>query len=348
MMSLMGDLHPAATFRYIPEKEEIAFEIKVKDDILPESEKRVWVIEELQPDFMEKLKKFSAGSEESGIFSCTLLNPSGGERGIVAVRRDDGVVFGEIYLLPTGDALLEKGKEGNEEKKIMEILIKEMMDSLLYELRNSFSHIHLTINLIEVSHKGKLPDDVWKRLEEIKEEMDFSLKNLEEISGRMESFFREATLEMSPVAVKEVLKNAMEDLKGVLNTKKIKVRSLCDIPDVVIADRKALKSAFQAILELAVLKADVGSELTILCGKMDKETIQITLSYVGEEMEGEGEFERGSGEVKERGSEFFWFKYNFARVVIEKHGGSFRVESMEDVGSTIFVELPVTEGGEVR
>lgn len=325
------------SFTYDPGRGELTFEGGTPGELLIKREGGEHFLRDLEGVVEEFLRE---GPRE---MATLLPEPilQGGREGLVYLKKKEGHIVGRLILLP-GRPELERiiSRRYEEEHTQLRHFLDDILNNMLYELRNSFSQILLTINLIELRNRSRLPEDVKKRFEEMREEIDYALSAVEKSSRRISSLFEEMPLKRKPVSIADILRETVEATRDLLRMKKITVKNLCTTPVVTLLDAPLMRSSLEALMELIYFRAEVNSEVTLFCEQVKDDTLQVVISYTGEEMVEPGELSGGVYGTTSR-EEFFRFRYEFLKSVVEKHEGRVRVESLEGVGSTIFIELPV-------
>ncbi|MHB0937355.1 MAG: PAS domain S-box protein [Armatimonadota bacterium] len=183
--------------------------------------------------------------------------------------------------------------------------------------------------------------------------MLFSLNAIQRSAQRMQVMIQDLTdaarweggqleLQCEPVALCKYLTDLLQRNAGVLDIERVQVDVPCDLPPVS-ADANRLERIFANLLSNALKYSDPGTPVYIHARRSDR-MIEVSITDLGKGIAPEDlphlfkRFFRARGARK---SEGIGLGLYISRVLVEAHGGSIRVESEFEKGSTFSFTLPI-------
>ena len=165
--------------------------------------------------------------------------------------------------------------------------------------------------------------------------------------ARIESGYLELTL--VPVAVDEIVSEALELTNPIAARAEVVIRSVVDPRDgyVVTADRQRLMQVLLNLLSNAVKYNEPGGRVDVSCGPSDLGRLRLAVADTGRGIRVE-DLDRVFVPFDRLGLEHTGIEGSGVGLALSQHlcqrmGGELGVESVPEVGSTFVVELPTSE-----
>jgi signal transduction histidine kinase len=214
-----------------------------------------------------------------------------------------------------------------------------------HELKSPLGAVQQNLFALESELKDQLSEAQSSKLDRMKTSVDNLMKLihtwLRVIGTDMENI-RES---FKPTSLKAVIEQSVESVEPHATRKEIEIRTQLaeDLPSI-LGDEITLREAIVNLLSNAIKYSRIGSQIRVKAERSQDE-IEVTVSDRGVGISDEdlpfifGDFYVGkSAPVAERGS---GLGLAITRRIVEAHGGSIRVESALEKGSTFFLRFPV-------
>jgi signal transduction histidine kinase len=214
-----------------------------------------------------------------------------------------------------------------------------------HELKSPLGAVQQNLFALESELKDQLSEAQSSKLDRMKTSIDNLMKLihtwLRVIGTDMENI-RES---FKPTSLKAVIEQSVESVEPHATRKEIEIRTQLaeDLPSI-LGDEITLREAIVNLLSNAIKYSRIGSQIRVKAERSQDE-IEVTVSDRGVGISDEdlpfifGDFYVGkSAPVAERGS---GLGLAISRRIVEAHGGSIRVESALEKGSTFFLRFPI-------
>jgi signal transduction histidine kinase len=215
-----------------------------------------------------------------------------------------------------------------------------MVSGVAHQLNNPLSNIFSSCQILQeeieyadVSYKKELMQQIEKEVERARTMVKSFLE-----------FSRKKEFKSKPVPVRTLVEDTIRLVQGDIPTK---VEMRVDVPESIwiIADKQRLEQAVLNIIKNALDAMPDGGTITISSAEeIDNKLIELRISDTGIGIEPgtSGKIFDPFFTTKEdgKGSGLGLF---VAREIVEEHEGSIRMESVEGVGTTFIIKLPMKE-----
>ncbi len=229
-------------------------------------------------------------------------------------------------------------------EKELNRLQKEFVSMASHEFRTPLAIIDSSAQRLksQIGKNNLTPEDVARRVETIRGAVQRMTRLMESTLSvaRMESGKVKTQLESCSIAkiVQEVC-----TAQQVVATNPIATFGLTDLPETIQGDANALEQVFTNLLSNAVKYAPDGSKIEVTGSTQGKHVVISVRDHgIGideEDMDRIGErFFRAKTST---GIEGTGIGLNLVKTMIEEHGGTIKIKSIRDKGSTFTVSLPI-------
>jgi len=239
---------------------------------------------------------------------------------------------------------ITKIKQAEEEIKKAMALRSQFISMVSHELRTPLAAIKGGVDLILSERKGPLN-------KEQKEFLDISKRNVDRLARLINSVLDYQKLDagrmefnMEKGDINELISDVSKQMEPLIKEKGLVLRiSLgTDIPRINF-DKDKIEQVFMNLINNALKFTEKGS-VTVTTSK-DDNTVKVTVkdTGIGMSVDSLGRLFEPFRTTKKGG---MGLGLTISRKIIEKHGGSIRVESAPGAGTTFIVKLPAeaTEG----
>lgn len=259
-----------------------------------------------------------------------LVDASGERTGVIALVRDMSEVASLENELRTAERLSSLGT---------------LSAGIAHEIKNPLSAIDLNLRLLEAAIAD--PDEsapVREYFEILREEID----RLNRLVDNVLRFGRPAVMIAAPVDVADVVRRTYDLVSPSCRERSILLDSDFDPPDtVVIGDASSLQQAFMNIILNAIQSMDAGGRiLTRLRVATDQSGswCEVTIRDSGRGIP-EEDLARVMEPFFSNKTDGTGLGLSIVHRIVSDHGGSIRIESAVDVGTSATVRLPLEGGG---
>ncbi len=219
------------------------------------------------------------------------------------------------------------------------------VSTVSHELRTPLTSIVGYLELLNEGGLGPVPDDVSQGLSIIGRNVGRLRELVEDLLTLSTYDAEQVRLELEPLDLAEVLSDSVADLKEAAADRGLElvVTSEDDLPPV-LADPTHLERVLQNLISNAVKFSHEGGQVTVLLGREDSQVVlRISDTGIGipddEQDQVFSRFYRSSRAVEEE-IQGTGLGLALVRTVVEWHGGSVDVDSVEGEGTTVTVRLP--------
>lgn len=242
--------------------------------------------------------------------------------------------FEDISILSFQD-ITEKEKIKEKIEHINRLaFIGEMSAAIAHEIRNPLQGIKSSLQVLESDFKKQnrtskiLINLIYQEIERINK-IIFDLLN----------YARPSEPKPEPISVKEVINESLLFLSHLLTKKQLSVNvNISSEEDFIYADRSHFKQIIFNVLTNAIKASKTGGQIDITANLYDKEVVILIKDYgIGISKENLGKiftpffstFDEGSG-----------LGLPVVQTLVLKNNGQIRVESEENVGTTVYLIFP--------
>lgn len=223
---------------------------------------------------------------------------------------------------------------------------QEFLANASHELKTPLSVIMLSTETLEGEIK---PDLAFQRqiVTDIKEETQKMNHLVSDLLYLARNDSRTATANFEPFSLSEILEKEIASYEKMAQSKGLTLSTTITPNIKVVGDRKQLLSVITILVDNAMKYTKTGGQIFIELEKTNtnkKQGIKLSVKDTGigiPEQELKRIFERfyrsETSRSKETGG--YGLGLAIAKEIVEQHGGSIRVESIEKVGTTFSVEL---------
>lgn len=223
----------------------------------------------------------------------------------------------------------------------------EFISVAAHQLRTPLSGIKWTLNMFTGGEFGGLSDNQKVFILKIQEANDQMIHLVNDLlqSARLEAGTVEYTLDR--VDFGRIVMNMAEDFRQEATQKNITLNAV--VPSekdlIVYGDAEKLRSVIQNLLENAIRYTPAGGRVSVTLSLSPHEEVTLAVTDTGIGIiESQKEkiftrFFRGSNAIKIE-TEGSGLGLYIIKQIIERHGGSIRFESKENIGTTFTVLLP--------
>ena len=219
------------------------------------------------------------------------------------------------------------------------------VSTVSHELRTPLTSIVGYLELLNEGGLGPVPDDVSQGLSIIGRNVGRLRELVEDLLTLSTYDAEQVRLELEPLDLAEVLSDSVADLKEAAADRGLElvVTTEDDLPPV-LADPTHLERVLQNLISNAVKFSHEGGQVTVLLGREDSQVVlRISDTGIGipddEQDQVFSRFYRSSRAVEEE-IQGTGLGLALVRTVVEWHGGSVDVDSVEGEGTTVTVRLP--------
>ena len=219
------------------------------------------------------------------------------------------------------------------------------VSTVSHELRTPLTSIVGYLELLNEGGLGPVPDDVSQGLSIIGRNVGRLRELVEDLLTLSTYDAEQVRLELEPLDLAEVLSDSVADLQEAAADRGLElvVTSEDDLPPV-LADPTHLERVLQNLISNAVKFSHEGGQVTVLLGREDSQVVlRISDTGIGipddEQDQVFSRFYRSSRAVEEE-IQGTGLGLALVRTVVEWHGGSVDVDSVEGEGTTVTVRLP--------
>lgn len=206
---------------------------------------------------------------------------------------------------------------------------------IAHEMKNPLAVIRANVQLLELEDKG----------DEHKRNYDVMYAEIDRINRLILEFIevsKPKEYQFKKIEIKEIFREILENIDAELKFKAIILAcNICDEDMFVWADRAKIKEVFVNMIKNASEAVENGGKIYVVIFKSD--------NYINVKIEDNG---KGIPEeyIDYIGKPFFTTKkggsglgVSISRKIIEDHGGTFSIASVEGEGSSISILLPQYE-----
>ena len=219
------------------------------------------------------------------------------------------------------------------------------VSTVSHELRTPLSSIVGYLELLNDGDLGPVPDDVSQGLSIIERNVGRLRELVEDLLTLSAYDAEQVRLELQPVDLASVLSESLSELRETASARGLElvVTAEDDLPSV-LADPTHLDRVLQNLVSNAIKFSHEGEQVTVHLGQEDTDVV-LAISDTGigipddEQDEVFSRFYRSSLAVEEE-IQGTGLGLALARTVVEWHGGSVDVDSVEGEGTTVTVRLP--------
>ena len=252
-----------------------------------------------------------------------------------------------LQLKTTIDKVLEKKvlKEELIHLKRMDRLKSDFLGLISHKLKTPITAISLFIQNLARGIGNPADPSFQDTLELILEESDYLGHLIQDLLDYSEVILHEGPPAREPVALKDVLQKLLVERDGAAESKGVMLSCSVDDPlPTLQLDRRRIAFAIQALLDNAIKFTPPGGRVSIDC-EVDGDCVRLVIRDTGcgiprEELP--KIFEKfyqvdpdHTGQVRGFGLGLF-----YARLFVQDHGGSIRLESTPEEGTTAILTLP--------
>jgi len=249
----------------------------------------------------------------------------------------EGKKIGDIMIFQDLTAIIKMEEELNKSQRLA--IIGEMAAGLAHEMRNPLASISGSIQILK---KDVKLSDMDKRL------MSIILRGKDQLDNIIKDFLllaRPATGNHEPLLMKEIIEDVVESVQYVPDwMDKIKVRLSFSDSAAIHANRTEMREVIWNLIVNAIQAMPDGGELSIETRNSTDNTphglLEILISDTGCGIEAEylDEIFEPFYTTKERGT---GLGLTIVNRIVERHGGTIRIESTPEDGTTCILRLPI-------
>jgi PAS domain S-box-containing protein len=229
-------------------------------------------------------------------------------------------------------------------------LKSQLLARVSHELRIPLSGIMGFAELLRDNAYGQLTDEQRRVMEQILDSTNYLTKLIEDLLHQAQMEAKAIQLHREPVALKELFRNVQKNMSVLARTKKLSLSGVYsdDLPDTITGDSQHLQQIMFNLLGNAI-KFTKNGGVQIRASRPDAEhwTFEVSDTGIGIPEEAhERIFEpfqqvEGLTEEENLGT---GLGLAIAHQLVELMGGTIKVSSKLNVGSTFTVTLPIEQG----
>ncbi len=214
-----------------------------------------------------------------------------------------------------------------------------------HELKSPLGAVQQNLFALESELKDQLSEGQSSKLDRMKASVDNLMKLIHTWLRVIGTDMENIRENFKQTSLAEVIEQSVESVEPHAIRKEIEIRTQLedDLP-AIMGDEITLREAIVNLLSNAIKYSRIGSQIRVKA-ELAQDEIEVTVSDRGVGISDEdlpfifGDFYVGkSAPVAERGS---GLGLAITRRIVEAHGGSIRVESALEKGSTFFLRFPI-------
>ncbi|MFY9783021.1 MAG: ATP-binding protein [Acidimicrobiales bacterium] len=248
--------------------------------------------------------------------------------------------------LVVGRQLQEIADRARQEAESANRYKSEFISRMSHELRTPLNAVVGFAQLLELE---ELNDEQRDSVEHITKGGKHLLKLVNEVLDIARIEAGDIALSPEPVLVSDTLSEVVALIRPLAEQRSIRVLSAPDAcAEYVLADRHRLQQVLLNLLSNAVKYNQVGGSITVSCESIGVTRLRLKVADTGKGVSNDQleriftPFDRLGAE--RTGVEGTGIGLSLSRQLVEAMGGLLGLESVEGVGSTFWVELPIVEG----
>jgi PAS domain S-box-containing protein len=229
------------------------------------------------------------------------------------------------------------------DQKTLERAKREFVSMLGHDIRVPLSSALLTVQAMEQSIYGELPEKAEGMLSEVELSLKRLVQLLEELLEFEQLSAGKMRLELSSLNTGVLVSRALTELSGQAQKKKMTIEVLGEGLQID-GDAGKLLRVIVNLISNAIKFSPEGSKITVLTQSLRAGSVEIRISDEGPGIAPEYQklvferYERLESTACQQGS---GLGLAIARSIVESHGGMIGVESQSGKGSTFWFTLPV-------
>ena len=239
---------------------------------------------------------------------------------------------------------LSQEQERHQKTKAALTTREEFLAIVSHDLRNPLNHISIAAqNLLEE------PEDIKELASSINRSAGEMLRLIEDLLEVERIAVGKLTLHYEEHGVSEIIKQAVEELKGAAASKGITLQAEPqDVCGYVVCDRSRVMQVLSNLIGNAIKFTPAKGQICVSCQRTGPEgkEVQVSVSDTGEGIAPEKIktiFERFS-QIHDQDRRGIGLGLYIAKMMVEEHPGRIWVESKLGEGSTFHFTLPVRTG----